>query len=325
MPAAAAETLRRFLNLMSGKQRDFVREFVHYLRVEKGLARNSWESYERDLHRLEIWSEKKGLNIIDLSRTELREWQVSLAREGLSPTSIGRMIVAARGFYKFLLLDGHLKKNPAEDLIAPQKGFYLPRFLTESEIDSLFAVPDLEIEIGLRDRAILEVLYACGLRVSESINLKNSDIDLDAGILNAHGKGSKERRVPLGRSAVEFLGKYLKEREQNDNLKNPLLFVSKAGKAISRQEVYNLVQACAEKCGLENVSPHTLRHSFATHLLQRGADSRSVQAMLGHSDISTTQIYTHITDNHLKATYEKHHPRSQRLVVQPKNDSAEEN
>jgi integrase/recombinase XerD len=309
---------------MSGKQRDFVREFVHYLRVEKGLARNSWESYERDLQRLQVWSEKSGLEIINLSRNELREWQVSLAREGLSPTSIGRMISAARGFYKFLLLDGHLKKNPAEDLIAPQKGFYLPRFLNESEIESLFSVPDVEIETGLRDRAILEVLYAAGLRVSESINLKIADVDLDAGILNAHGKGSKERRVPLGREALSYLQKYLAVRARNDNLKNTLLFVSKAGKQMSRQDVYNLVQSCAEKCGLENVSPHTLRHSFATHLLQRGADSRSVQAMLGHADISTTQIYTHITDNHLKATYEQHHPRAGRLTVKPKTDSSKD-
>jgi integrase/recombinase XerD len=309
---------------MSGKQRDFVREFVHYLRVEKGLARNSWESYERDLHRLQVWSEKSSLEIINLSRNELREWQVSLAREGLSPTSIGRMISSARGFYKFLLLDGHLKKNPADDLVAPQKGFYLPRFLNESEIDSLFSIPDVEIETGLRDRAILEVLYAAGLRVSESINLKIADVDLDAGILNAHGKGSKERRVPLGREALSYLEKYLAVRGRNDNLKNTLLFVSKAGKQMSRQDVYILVQSCAEKCGLENVSPHTLRHSFATHLLQRGADSRSVQAMLGHADISTTQIYTHITDNHLKATYEQHHPRAGRLTVKPKTDSSKD-
>lgn len=306
---------------MSGKQRDFVREFVHYLRVEKGLARNSWESYERDLHRLQVWAEKSNSEIVYLSRNELREWQVSLARENLSPTSIGRMISSARGFYKFLLLDGHLKKNPAEDLVAPQKGFYLPRFLNETEIESLFSIPDVEIETGLRDRAILEVLYASGLRVSESINLKIADVDLDAGILNAHGKGSKERRVPLGREALSFLEKYLAVRARNDNLKNTLLFVSKAGKQMSRQDVYNLVQSCAEKCGLENVSPHTLRHSFATHLLQRGADSRSVQAMLGHADISTTQIYTHITDNHLKATYEQHHPRAGRLTVKPEKDS----
>ena len=301
---------------MSEKQRDFVREFVHYLRVEKGLARNSWESYERDLRRLQTWAEKSDSEITRLERTDLRRWIADLSREGLSPTSIGRMISAARSFYKFLLLDGHIKQNPAEDLIAPQKSFYVPRFLSEQEIEQLFAAPDLETETGLRDRTILEVLYASGLRVSEAVNLKIADIDLDAGILTAFGKGSKRRRVPLGRSAISFLEKYLAAREENENLENPLLFVSKLGKAISRQDVYNLVRECAEKCGLENVSPHTLRHSFATHLLQRGADSRSVQAMLGHADISTTQIYTHITDNHLKATYEQHHPRA---GFQPEN------
>jgi integrase/recombinase XerD len=292
------------------KQRDFVREYLNYLQVEKGLARNSWESYERDLRRLREWSEKNQLELPNLSRGDLRKWVSDLSREGLSPSSVGRMISAARGFYKFLQLDGHLQKNPAEDLDAPQKGFYLPRFLNEQEIELLFAVPDIETETGLRDRAILEVLYASGLRVSESINLKIADIDLDAGILTAFGKGGKQRRVPLGRSAIDFLQKYLAVRGRNDNLNHSLLFVSKLGKAISRQEVHTLVSRCAEKCHFENVSPHTLRHSFATHLLQRGADSRSVQAMLGHADISTTQIYTHITDNHLKATYEKHHPRA---------------
>jgi integrase/recombinase XerD len=306
------------------KTRDLVREYLSYLQVEKGLSRNSWENYARDLRRLQVFADKNSLEITNLSRGDLRRWIADLSREGLSPTSVGRMTSAARGFYKFLLLDGHIKQNPAEDLDAPQKGFYLPRFLREDEIESLFAVPDTEIETGLRDRAILEVLYASGLRVSESINLKIGDVDFDAGILKCDGKGSKQRRVPLGKSALLWLQKYLDERATNDNLKNNLLFVSKAGNAISRQDVYNLVKNAAEKCGLENVSPHTLRHSFATHLMQRGADSRSVQAMLGHSDISTTQIYTHLTENHLKATYEQHHPRAQRFTVQPKNESPDE-
>ena len=296
----------------NGKTRDWVKEFLNYLRVERGLAKNSLSAYESDLRQLREWVETNELELLELSRTDLRKWQASLLQKGLSSTSAGRMVAAVRGFYKFLMLDGHLKKSPAEDLIAPQKAFYLPRFLSESEIENLLAVPNVETETGLRDRALLEVLYAAGLRVSESVGLKISDVDLDAGILNAHGKGSKERRVPLGRSAVDWLLKYLAVRGRNDNLQNPLLFVSKSGRALTRGDAYNLVRNCAENVGLENVSPHTLRHSFATHLLQRGADSRSVQAMLGHADISTTQIYTHITDNHLKATYEQHHPRSTR-------------
>ena len=295
---------------MNSKKRDLVKEFLNYLRVERGLAKNSLAAYESDLRQLREWAETNRLELLELTRTDLRKWQALLLQKGLSSTSAGRMVAAVRGFYKFLMLDGHLKKSPAEDLIAPQKAFYLPRFLTESEIESLFSVPNVETETGLRDRALLEVLYAAGLRVSESVGLKISDVDLDAGVLNAHGKGSKERRVPLGRSAVDWMLKYLAVRAKNNNLQNPLLFVSKVGRAMTRGDAYNLVKNCAEKVGLENVSPHTLRHSFATHLLQRGADSRSVQAMLGHADISTTQIYTHITDNHLKATYEQHHPRA---------------
>lgn len=308
----------------TSKRRDLVREYLSYLQVEKGLSRNSWENYARDLRRLQAFADKNNLEIEKLSRSDVRKWIADLSREGLSPTSVGRMTSAARGFYKFLLLDGHIKQNPAEDVDAPQKGFYLPRFLREDEIERLFAVPDTETETGARDRAILEVLYASGLRVSESINLKISDVDLDAGILICYGKGSKQRRVPLGKSSISWLEKYLKMRERNDNLKNALLFVSKLGKPLTRQDVYNLVRDAAEKCGLENVSPHTLRHSFATHLLQGGADSRSVQAMLGHSDISTTQIYTHLTENHLKKTYEQHHPRAGRQTVSTKNEPEEE-
>ncbi len=300
------------------KQRDFVKEFLNYLRVERGLAKNSLESYQRDLANLREWTEQNNLELLELTRQDLRKWITFLAQSKLSPTSIGRMISAVRGFYKFLMLDSHIKKSPAEDLKAPQKGFYLPRFLIESEIESLFSVPNVETEIGLRDRALLEVLYACGLRVSELAGLKISDVDLNQGFLTCHGKGSKQRRVPLGRSGVDWLLKYLAVRSKNENRENLLLFVSKAGKALTRGDVYNLVQAYAAKVGLENVSPHTMRHSFATHLLQRGADSRSVQAMLGHSDISTTQIYTHITDNHLKATYEQHHPRAAFKQAAPK-------
>jgi integrase/recombinase XerD len=305
---------------MSLKKRDLVKEFLNYLRVERGLAKNSLESYERDLKNLQAWADENTLELLTLSRTDLRKWQTAQAQKGLSPTSIGRMIAAVRGFYKFLMLDGHIKKSPAEDLTAPQKAFYLPRFLTESEIEKLFSVPDTDVETGIRDRAMLEVLYASGLRVSEAVNLKIADLDLDAGILNAHGKGSKERRVPLGREAVDWLLKYIAVRGRNNNSKNAVLFVSKLGKPLTRGDVYKMVQGCAERVGLENVSPHTLRHSFATHLLQRGADSRSVQAMLGHADISTTQIYTHITDNHLKATYEQHHPRAAATNFKRKTD-----
>lgn len=291
-------------------KRDFIREYLLYLRVEKGLAKNSVESYERDLARLHGWTEKNNLELVNLTRNDLREWLIDLAGENLSENSKRRLISALRGFYKFLVSDGHLKKSPAENLEAPQKSFYLPKFLNQTEIENLLAVPDISQEIGLRNRAILETMYAAGLRVSEVCDLKINDVDLDGGILTCTGKGSKTRKVPLGRSAVEWLKSYLVLRRKKENIENQNLFVSSLGNPITRQDIFNFVKEYATKIGREDVSPHTLRHSFATHLVQNSADIRSVQQMLGHADISTTQIYTHITDTHLRKTYEKFHPRA---------------
>ena len=291
-------------------QRNFVREYLLYLQVEKGLAKNSLESYAGDLTKLENWTEKNNFDIVKLTRQDLREFLIDLASEKLSSSSVSRIISALRGFYKFLAFDKHIEKNPAEDLVAPQKGFYLPKFLNQAEIEQLLAVPDISGEIGLRDRAILETMYACGLRVSEVCDLKISDVELDAGILTCKGKGSKTRKVPLGKSAVEWLKRYLILRRKKENIELQNLFVSSLGSLISRQEIFKMVKYCGKKIGREDVSPHTLRHSFATHLIQNSADVRSVQQMLGHADISTTQIYTHITDAHLRKTYEKFHPRA---------------
>ncbi|MEJ7863435.1 MAG: site-specific tyrosine recombinase XerD [Pyrinomonadaceae bacterium] len=290
--------------------RDHLREYLSYLQVERGLAKNSLESYQRDLQKLKLWAETENLDVVNLNRTDLREFIADLSRMNLSPSSVGRIISAVRGFYKFLMLDGHIKKHPAEDLDTPQKGFYLPRFLSEYEIENLFSVPDAGSETGLRDRAILETMYASGLRVSEAVTLNIFDVDIDAGIVTCKGKGSKQRKVPLGKSAVEWLKKYLVLRRKKENVVEQNLFVTSAGKPLTRQTIFTLIKEYAEKVGLEDVSPHTLRHSFATHLMQHGADSRSVQAMLGHADISTTQIYTHMTDTHLRKTYEKFHPRA---------------
>lgn len=208
------------------------------------------------------------------------------------------------------MFDGHVTANPAEDLVSPQKAVYLPRFLNQAEIDQLLAAPDTSTEIGLRDRALLELMYACGLRVSEAANVRMHDIDLDAGILTTMGKGSKTRRVPVGTSAVEWVKSYMSARRGKENVEIDNLFVSAAGFPINRQIIHSLIAQYAGKCGLEGVSPHTLRHSFATHLVQNNADIRSVQQMLGHADISTTQIYTHITSAQLKRNYERFHPRA---------------
>jgi integrase/recombinase XerD len=294
----------------SQNKRDLIREYLSYLRVEKGLAKNSLEAYERDLAKLRAWTEKNALDPMTLTRQDLREWLIDLGRTKLSENSKRRLISAMRGFYKFLMIDGHIKNNPAEHLDSPQKGFYLPRFLNQTETEQLLSVPDVSTETGLRDRAILELMYACGLRVSEAVNLKLGDVDLDSGILTTTGKGSKTRRVPVGTSAVEWLKSYLAVRRKKENIEIDNMFVTPLGKPINRQTIHFFIKEYAEKCGLQGVSAHTLRHSFATHLVQNSADIRSVQQMLGHADISTTQIYTHMTDAHLRKSYEKFHPRS---------------
>jgi integrase/recombinase XerD len=207
------------------------------------------------------------------------------------------------------MLDGHIKSHPAEDLDTPQRFSYLPKFLTEDEINCLLAAPDVSTEEGVRDRAVLEIMYATGLRVSELIGLKQNDIDLLAGLVVCHGKGNKERRVPLGKSAIHWLQQYAAVKAGYGKSTSPNVFLHR-GRPFTRQLAWSMIKRHAENVGIKNVSPHTLRHSFATHLLQHGADSRSVQALLGHSDISTTQIYTHITDVHLRSAYDRHHPRA---------------
>lgn len=292
-------------------KREYIREYFSYLQVEKGLSQNSIESYRRDLGKLAAWADKNGLDLALLERQDLREFLIGLsAGNKLSPNSINRLISAMRGFYKFLMFDRHIAKNPAENLDSQQTTAYLPKFLNQGEMEELLAQPDLSGETGLRDRAILETMYACGLRVSELCGLRISDADLESGVLTCKGKGSKTRKVPLGKSAVEWLNSYLPIRRRKEHIETENLFVSMAGKPLTRQDIFLLVKEYGTRIGRDDISPHTLRHSFATHLVQNSADIRSVQQMLGHADISTTQIYTHITDQHLRKTYEKFHPRA---------------
>ncbi|MBK8149964.1 MAG: site-specific tyrosine recombinase XerD [Acidobacteria bacterium] len=294
----------------TSRKRDLLGEYLLYLRVEKGLAKNSVESYERDLRKLERWADRLECDLTKITRRDLREFLIDLSSEKLSPTSVNRIISAIRGFYKFLQFDRHIEKNPAEDIEAQRTTAYLPNFLNKQEIEELLAIPDVSGEIGLRDRTILETMYACGLRVSELCSLQIADVELDQGILTCKGKGSKTRKVPIGKVAVEWLRRYLVFRRKKEDIENLNLFVSVHGKPVTRQDVFRLVKECGEKIGRDDISPHTLRHSFATHLVQNSADIRSVQQMLGHADISTTQIYTHITDQQLRRTYEKFHPRA---------------
>lgn len=293
------------------KRRNLIQEYLSFLRVEKGLSPNTLDSYRRDLEKLEAFANDNGIEIQNLSRGEVGHWLKSLTEAGLSPRSIARAVSGVKGFYKFLLRDGFIQGDPASELLSLKLPQNLPSFLSEDEIDELLRGPDLGSVIGLRDRAILELIYATGLRVSEAVGLKLSDLDLERGIVTCRGKGGKQRFIPVGRSALKFVREYLNARPELLNGKASLkLLVKKGGAAVTRQDVWQLVKKYARLQDLGEVSPHSLRHSFATHLMQRGADSRSVQTLLGHSDLGTTQIYTHITNRHLRDAYETFHPRA---------------
>jgi len=289
-------------------QRDLTREFISYIQVEKGLSANTLQSYRRDIARLRLWAEKKGKQIEQVERKDIREWIASMSSEGLAPTSVARAVSAARGFFSFLMLDGHVKRHPVEDIHTPQRHANLPKFLTEEEMERLLFAPDIQTDMGVRDRALLELMYAAGLRVSELCSLKVSDVDIDGAIVTCHGKGSKQRRIPIGKSAVHWVQRYLAVRERLGS-GSPILFLNR-GRGLSRQIAWSIIKSHAAQAQVPDISPHTLRHSFGTHLIQHGADSRSVQAMLGHADISTTEIYTHITDLHMRKAYDRFHPRA---------------
>jgi integrase/recombinase XerD len=290
--------------------RDLVSEYLAFARVEKGLSVNSVSAYSTDLARLRSWADRNGLGLISLTRHDLREWLADLAVENLSDNSRRRLLSTVRGFFQFLMFEGHTQGNPAEDLLAPQKTAYLPRFLSRPEIDKLLETPDITAETGLRDRTILELMYASGLRVSEVVGLSLADVDLDARIVTCTGKGSKTRRIPVGAGALEWVKRYRAVRVAKGRDNVPNLFVSTSGRPLTRHVIYSFIKTYAAECGFEGVSPHTLRHSFATHLVQNDADIRVVQQMLGHADISTTQIYTHITGHQLRRNYDRFHPRS---------------
>ena len=293
--------------------RDLIREYLSFLQVEKGLSKNSLESYRRDLARLRAAAEAAGREPHLLDKADMTQFVMSLSREGLAPRSVGRTLSAVRGFYRFLLLDGHIKADPTADIARPQGGQKLPRFLTQEEMERLLEAPDTTTPEGVRDRTLFELLYATGLRVTELVTLPAGNVDVDSGVLHCFGKGSKQRRIPIGRSAVSWLLRYQAARRLLlAGRESQRLFVGYLGRPLSRQNVWALLKRAAEKAGVKGVSPHVLRHSFATHLLEHGADTRSVQAMLGHSDLATTQIYTHVTSERIRTVYERHHPRAKR-------------
>lgn len=291
--------------------RDLGREFLRYLRVERGLSPNTLEAYERDLKKLLKFAESRGRELTTIERSDLLAFIKELREGGLEPQSLARTLVTVRNLYKFLILDGHIHHDPTVNVETPRAWQTLPKFLTKEEVERLLEEPDVTTDEGLRDRAMTELLYASGLRVSEMVSLKLSDVDLDNGLVTCLGKGSKERRVPVGRSAIEWVQRYLPARRRLAGDRDvDRLFVTARGTAVTRQMYWRRLVEYGERARLGRITPHMLRHTFATHLLEHGADLRSVQMMLGHGDISTTQIYTHVTNERLREAFKKFHPRA---------------
>ncbi len=291
---------------------DPLASYLAYLRVEKGLADNTVVAYRRDIRQFLECLENSRVALDQVDRQQVQDYLRELYGE-VSPRTMARRIVALRSFFRFLLLDGYLSQDPTETLEAPRIWRSLPSYLTAEQVEELLALPDVARPLGLRNRAMLEVLYASGLRVSELVNLKIQDVRLDLGILRTMGKGSKERLVPVGDLARDWVERYLAQSRVHlarRRALTPILFLSQKGGAMTRQNFWNIVRGFASQLGVSKLSPHVLRHSFATHLLEHGADLRAVQLMLGHADISTTQIYTHVTRERLRKIYDQHHPRA---------------
>ena len=292
---------------------NLIHEFINYLSVERGLATNTLESYGRDLRQYSQYLGEDQVDLDAVSRSTIINYLVFLQKQGKATATIARRLAALKAFYQFLVREKRIKTDPTANLESPKLEKRLPRVLTVSEVERLLAQPDPSQPAGLRDRGMLELLYATGIRVSELVSLNVEDVNLETGYIRCTGKGSKERIVPLGSLAIKWVQEYLqhgrpklvKDREEK------ALFVNHHGNRLTRQGFWKIVKKYAEDARIDKeITPHTLRHSFATHLLENGADLRSVQEMLGHADISTTQIYTHVTKDRLKEVYARTHPRA---------------
>lgn len=290
-----------------------INQFLDFARVEKGLAANSIASYGRDLAGFSNYLVRARKDLQKINRDDVRVYLASLYRRGLAARSVARHLVSLRNFFRFLVQEGTIQSDPTAEVDAPQIGHTLPKYLTVGEVDALLAKPDASTPPGLRDRALLELLYATGMRVSELVHLRWEDLEANLGVVRCRGKGNKERLIPVGKSALRAVETYFKEGRAKlaRHSDVPFLFLNQRGTRLTRVGFWKILGHYGRSAGIQTpLTPHLVRHSFATHLLERGADLRSIQLMLGHSDISTTQIYTHVMKERLKQVYHSHHPRS---------------
>jgi len=291
--------------------------YFDHLRVERGLSANTLEAYSRDLRDFAEWLDRNGSrSVLEAGEDHLRFYLLQIKQQGMSSRSVARKASSLRGFYRFLLRENVIEADPVRILDVPRPGAPLPRDLTLDEVERLLAQPDVSEPLGMRNKAMIELLYATGLRVSELLRLRLQDVNLEVGYIVAYGKGKKERLVPMGEVALDQLKQYLLSARRRLGRKErfeklPYVFLNRSGRKLSRQGFWKILHQYALRAGIFSpVSPHVFRHSIATHLLERGADLRSVQLMLGHSNISSTQIYTHMNRERLKQIYQRYHPRA---------------
>jgi integrase/recombinase XerD len=291
-----------------------ISSFLTHVRVEKGLSPNTVSAYRQDLAKFNLFAQKRRLALSAVSRDDLVDFLAALYRQKLESKSVARNLVTLRNFFRFAQTHELITEDPSINLESPKIRRSLPGYLRLEEVERLLQQPDGKTALGLRDRAMLEVLYSTGLRVSELVSLRVNDLDTKVGCVRCIGKGDKERLVPVGKKALSMVEKYVSEARAQLLGKAPVvptLFLNRRGRGLSRVGVWKILSGYGRRAGLRvALTPHMLRHSFATHLLERGADLRSVQLMLGHADISTTQIYTHVVEERLKQIYKAHHPRA---------------
>lgn len=307
------------------KTEQILNRYKQYLRFEKSLSAHTLDAYLRDLDKLCQFLKDENIDLLEVSLEHLETFTAGLRDAGICPRSQARILSGIRSFYRYLVLEEHLEADPCELLESPQTGFHLPEVLTLEEIDNLIESIDLSTREGQRNRAILETLYSCGLRVTELCNLKLSDLYLEEGFIKITGKGEKQRLVPISPRAIRELQLYFIDRNTMDISSGyeDFVFISRKGKNISRIMVFHIIKVLSEAIGLtKSISPHTFRHSFATHLLEGGANLRAIQCMLGHESIGTTEIYTHIDRNRLRSEIIEHHPRNRKKMKDTTNNRA---